>query len=681
MADQKTAAEWTATAAEFRAQLAIVTAQQVTAAAEATRVNAELSTLREQGFVALAAGNRELFNTLRIQGNKLVTGVNTAKNEVERINKEKINLSNDASRADAAAAKAETGPPNTAVNTPPATTQPNTPPTAIPLIALQPPPTLVPNLLPLNLDNPVAYDSNGKLRPEFELDEDNTPVLVGDNAVTTTIFQPELVLPQSAFPVAYDDDSNLQPGYILNDETGQPAFIGFGGRETVTSPEPVLPQSAFPVAYDDDGNLQPGYELDGDGIAVFVGDNAVTTTTFQPGPLLPQSAFPFAYDDEDRLQPGYILNDQGQPAFIGFGGRETVTSPEPVLPQSAFPVAYDAAGNLQPGYELDGEGIAVFNGDNTVTTTTFFPKPLSADSFEAPIDIPTGAERNGDAGAEAETLRKAQEQATLQARYKQPSNSDWRVRLVLAEGADYLYKASLPGILAPLAQSEGVIFPYMPKIDTIYSAKYEKNELVHSNYRGYYYSNSSVGDISISGTFTAQDTQEAEYLLAVIHFFRSVTKMFYGQDAQRGAPPPIVYLIGLGDYQFSGHPCVVSSFNYTLPNDVDYIRAYSYNNYGTNMFNRRTSTASSSPVSAVLTRLSNAIDKFGQALQPGAENSKMPPAIGPLASVNNLNRATYVPTKMEIAITLLPIQTRDQVSKRFSLKDFAHGKLLQEGFW
>ena len=73
MADQKTAAEWTATAAEFRAQLAIVTAQQVTAAAEATRVNAELSTLREQGFAALAAGNRELFNTLRIQGNKLVT--------------------------------------------------------------------------------------------------------------------------------------------------------------------------------------------------------------------------------------------------------------------------------------------------------------------------------------------------------------------------------------------------------------------------------------------------------------------------------------------------------------------------------------------------------------------------------------------------------------------------------
>ena len=590
MADQKTAAEWTATAAEFRAQLAIVTAQQVTAAAEATRVNAELSTLREQGFVALAAGNRELFNTLRIQGNKLVTGVNTAKNEVERINKEKINLSNDASRADAAAAKAETGPPNTAVNTPPATTQPNTPPTAIPLIALQPPPTLVPNLLPLNLDNPVAYDSNGKLRPEFELDEDNTPVLVGDNAVTTT--------------------------------------------------------------------------------------------TFQPGPLLPQSAFPVAYDDDGNLQPGYILNDQGQPAFIGFGGRETVTSPEPVLPQSAFPVAYDDDNNLQPGYELDGEGIAVFNGDNTVTTTTFFPEPLlSADSFEAPIDIPTGAETNGDAGAEAETLRKAQEQATLQARYKQPSNSDWRVRLVLAEGADYLYKASLPGILAPLAQSEGVIFPYMPKIDTIYSAKYEKNELVHSNYRGYYYSNSSVGDISISGTFTAQDTQEAEYLLAVIHFFRSVTKMFYGQDAQRGAPPPIVYLVGLGDYQFSGHPCVVSSFNYTLPNDVDYIRAYSYNNYGTNMFNRRTSTASSSPVSAVLTRLSNAIDKFGQALQPGAENQKMPPAVGPLASVNNLNRATYVPTKMEIAITLLPIQTRDQVSKRFSLKDFAHGKLLQEGFW
>jgi hypothetical protein len=78
-------------------------------------------------------------------------------------------------------------------------------------------------------------------------------------------------------------------------------------------------------------------------------------------------------------------------------------------------------------------------------------------------------------------------------------------------------------------------------------------------------------------TFTAQDTGEANYLLAVITFFKSVTKMFYGQDAERGAPPPLVYLSGLGEYQFNEHPCVVSQFNYNLPSDADYIRAGSPN--------------------------------------------------------------------------------------------------------
>lgn len=42
--------------------------------------------------------------------------------------------------------------------------------------------------------------------------------------------------------------------------------------------------------------------------------------------------------------------------------------------------------------------------------------------------------------------------------------------------------------------------------------------------------------------------------------------------------------------------------------------------------------------------------------------------------------STYVPTKMEISITLLPMQTREQVSKQFSLENFANGNLLK-GFW
>lgn len=285
------------------------------------------------------------------------------------------------------------------------------------------------------------------------------------------------------------------------------------------------------------------------------------------------------------------------------------------------------------------------------------------------------------AASQAATILKAKEQATLAARYKSPANADWRVRLILPEQSDFLYKASPPGILKPLAQSNGVVFPYTPQIQTSYSANYEQYDLVHSNYRGYFYKNSKVGDININAVFTAQDTQEAEYLLAVIHFFRSVTKMFYGKDAQRGAPPPIVYLVGLGDFQFNGHPCLVSNFTYNLPSDVDYIRANNPNNYGTNMLNRvSASTSTSNIVPASVNRLANAIDNFGKSLQIGALSSVPVPGTVP-GSVNNLNRSTYVPTKMEINITLLPVQTRAQVSKQFSLKGFANGDLLKGGFW
>jgi len=290
------------------------------------------------------------------------------------------------------------------------------------------------------------------------------------------------------------------------------------------------------------------------------------------------------------------------------------------------------------------------------------------------------AEVDEDAVAGAEksaTLTKAQQQNTLQQRYKQPGNQDWRVRLVLAEGANYLYKDTANQLLKPLMNANGVIFPYTPSIAVNYTANYDKTELTHSNYRGYFYKGSAVGDVTITATFTAQDTAEAQYLLAVIHFFRSVTKMFYGQDAQRGAPPPLLYLVGLGEFQFNGHPCVVSNFQYTLPTDVDYIRASSPNNYGINLLNRRTATTTpSNPISSVLNRLQNS------GLFPGANPKTTTPAPGPTTgTVNNTQRPTYVPTKMDMTIQLLPLQTRSQVSQQFSVKEFANGNLLKGGFW
>ena len=279
-------------------------------------------------------------------------------------------------------------------------------------------------------------------------------------------------------------------------------------------------------------------------------------------------------------------------------------------------------------------------------------------------------------GEAAYTAQLAREQAAIQAQFQTPADGDWRVRLQLAPGATYLYNDPTNAVLQPLVASKGVVFPYMPTIQTSYNADYSDTALTHSNYKGYFYNSSYVGDISIAGVFTAQDTREANYLLAVIHFFRSVTKMFYGQDAQRGSPPPLVYLTGLGQYQFNNHPCVIKTFQYSLPNDVDYIRTKP-NNYNLN-FNQNLNKTQASPspgIGSVLSRILNSGLKKGALPGTGSQELVVQ------QSVTNLANNTYVPTKIEIQITLMPIQTRSQQSQQFSVKDYSSGKLLAGGFW
>jgi hypothetical protein len=280
------------------------------------------------------------------------------------------------------------------------------------------------------------------------------------------------------------------------------------------------------------------------------------------------------------------------------------------------------------------------------------------------------------ANQEAATLQKTKEQKAIQDQFQAPADGDWRVRLKLAPGATYLYMDEKNKLLSPLAASNGVVFPYMPTIQTSYNADYSESALTHSNYRGYFYNSSYVGDVQITGTFTAQDTREANYLLAVIHFFRSVTKMFYGQDPQRGAPPPLVYIQGLGEYQFNNQPCVVKSFNYSLPNDVDYIRTKP-NNYNINLNNRlvKSQTSPANGIASVVNRLKNSLLPKGALPNTAAQELTIE------QSVTNVANDTYVPTKIEIQITLAPIQTRSQQSQQFSVEKFANGQLLRGGFW
>jgi len=262
-------------------------------------------------------------------------------------------------------------------------------------------------------------------------------------------------------------------------------------------------------------------------------------------------------------------------------------------------------------------------------------------------------------------VTKTQSTATEQDAVSFQKAKDWRVRLSLAPGSKYFYNnIGKEGILKPLAATNGVVFPYTPAVSVSYNAAYESSDLIHSNYKIYNYKNSSVDNVTITGEFTAQDTNEANYLLAVIHFFRSVTKMFYGRDQnpRNGVPPPLCYLSGLGTFQFDNHPLVITNFTYTLPTEVDYIRAGSQTNQPGNNTGQQTSPVNTDPASLARILSSN--------LGPKTPNFQRQ-----AATINS--DATYVPTKMSITITCIPVVTRNDVSNNFSLEKYASGALLQ----
>ena len=194
------------------------------------------------------------------------------------------------------------------------------------------------------------------------------------------------------------------------------------------------------------------------------------------------------------------------------------------------------------------------------------------------------------------------------------SGADLRVKISDPSGRI----AQLGGALDALRSTDfKVVFPYTPEITVSHQANYTSLNPTHSNYEYLFYQNSVVNEITINANFSARNSADAGYVLAVQHFFRSATKMFSGQDDIAGLPPIVCRLEGHGNLQFGYVPVVITGFNVTLPSDVDYISA-------------------------------------------GGTNS----TIG------------RVPTLQTMSITAKPIYSRDRLTNDFSLTSFAQGQLL-----
>lgn len=217
---------------------------------------------------------------------------------------------------------------------------------------------------------------------------------------------------------------------------------------------------------------------------------------------------------------------------------------------------------------------------------------------------------------------------------------DFRARLQpknINNAETILGRKESSNILFPLYSTNGVLFPYTPSIVTGHTAEYDNLAFTHTNYGYNAYIRSYPKPLSISADFTAQSTNEALYMLAVIHFFRSVTKSYFGVNPynRAGTPPPVLLFNYLGEYQYSNVPVLVKSFDFTLPSDVDYV-----------------------PVNT------SGISGGIQVSLPGGTSGGY----------------TWVPTRLSVTCELdtqyIPIKVRDE----FNLDDFRSGKLIGKGF-
>ena len=218
--------------------------------------------------------------------------------------------------------------------------------------------------------------------------------------------------------------------------------------------------------------------------------------------------------------------------------------------------------------------------------------------------------------------------------------TDWRVKLSVGAGSNIFYDSNNPGdILAPLKESRGVIFPYSPRIDTVLQANYQEYDLVHTNFPMHAYNKSTISAITISADFTAQTPDEAKYVMAVIHFFRSAIKMFTAQDSLAGNPPAMLFLDGYGENYFPHVPVVLTQFSHSMPDDVDYITAPTL---------------------------------------PNAQRNQAGPGELPIPAGASGIR-TKIPTISTMTIQLQPIFSRKKVSE-FSNEKFSRGEYLNKGY-
>jgi hypothetical protein len=261
---------------------------------------------------------------------------------------------------------------------------------------------------------------------------------------------------------------------------------------------------------------------------------------------------------------------------------------------------------------------------------------LSGTEFEFDID----SFRDGLATSIARD-KELRAKRTSQTGWNERLDIDWRARLqVMRANKDEFFGESNSSLIAPLKQDRGIMFQYQPSIFLAYSATYDSQSFQGSNYPMHTFMNSQPPVIPIQVPYSATNQDEARYLLAMLQFLKVSVKAQFGEQAVKsgkfGRPPPVLEFSYLGPHGFDRIPVVVNDFNYILTNTVDYIPV-EHNSLTT----ADHQTAFTSEVTG---------------------------------SGNSSGFVTYVPTDIDLVITVMPQYSPRRIRRKFDLDAMRQGK-------
>lgn len=212
----------------------------------------------------------------------------------------------------------------------------------------------------------------------------------------------------------------------------------------------------------------------------------------------------------------------------------------------------------------------------------------------------------------------------------------------------------------PVGGLSRLTFPYTPQIDYNADVKYDTYNTTHTNYQMYGYTRSENPQISLNCKFSAHTAEHFRLSEYAIRFLRTYSKMNYGRtDPQRGQTPRILRFFAHGTKIFDNVPVVISKFNMTFPDDVDYV---------VGRFDSNNKLLGTDTVRDVA-KLTN---------QPITNNDNIPTIVVTGQRINEFE--LYLPSFFQIGITLLMQPNLYNAVNEFNLTDFAQGKLSTKGY-